>query len=593
MDVIFINAVTFCTEENPHIGQFILRDILKDNYEVECVNFDLLNKRKEIQYVDDFYENIACMGEYILKMKPKVVGFYTICNSAVVAFKTAEYVKKRNPEIHTVFGGPQTSVTVDECLNAFSFIDCICIGESEYSIKLLIDALIEKKELDNVPGVAFRKGNQIIRTEHAQLVNSEELHNYTVFDYTPFKINSDMLFPIEGGRGCPYSCTFCTTSSFWNRTFRIKPVDLLIEEMKFFNKEYGVYKFMIHHDMFTVNRKHVIEFCNRIIEEKLPFEWRCSSRVDVLDEELIDKMKESNCVDIFLGIETGSNRMQKTINKNLNLKNAIKIMKYAVKKGINVTASFMYCFPDETKQDFMDTINMLEKCFYSGIIVELHRYVPTPSTTETKKIIDKMYFDRNAIAISHNNIKFDETFCGLIKQYPNMFSQYYTFDSEIGKTYGRFNLLIDLIIVMDEFFKYSIRAVVEKYGLEKLYFLMEENLDNIYYSIQNERVYARVSVEKRDKYNMIFQMFKEVFENELNSESGQELLFLELFKYEKLKYEYFITKVHTPKVYKFKINMEDALSNMCVNQEDYYVRFSYKNDKVYVQRVIPREKVLC
>ena len=133
-------------------------------------------------------------------------------------------------------------------------------------------------------------------------------------NYAPFSVGKETDIELEAGRGCPYGCTFCSTSPFWGRKFRIKSVEALICEMVSFNKKYGVTKFSLVHDMFTANPGHLEHFCNNIIQEVPNFTWGCSSRVDVLNEAIIDKMRKANCKGIYLGIETGSPSMQKLIN---------------------------------------------------------------------------------------------------------------------------------------------------------------------------------------------------------------------------------------------------------------------------------------
>jgi radical SAM superfamily enzyme YgiQ (UPF0313 family) len=590
MNIIFVNAITFCTEDSPQLGQFILRDILKDQYTVDCINFDYLNKIGEIHYVDELKENIKIMGDYIINQNPRIVGFYTICNAFIISIKLAEYIKKLKPEICIVFGGPQATVTKDECLEAFPFVDVICIGESEFSIKPLINAIVNNCDLLKVPGIAFRSLNGIITTPSARLVSDNELSNYTVYDYSPFKIDSNMLLPMEGGRGCPFSCTFCTTSKFWKRKFRIKPAIILINEMKYFYKNYGVHKFLIHHDLFTANRDYLCDFCNKLIEQKLSIEWWCSSRVDVLDEELIRLMKASKCVDIFLGIETGSQRMQKNINKNIDLYKAQEIIKCIVNNNINVTASFIYCFPDETIDDFKDTIKLMEKCICIGAYTQLHRLVLTPSTEETNKVLNTMYFDpkicfdNSQIAPMLNIVKLDNETSELILRYPNMFSQYYTYDSEVSQKYMRFNYLIDILMLMKDIFGNTNKYLINKYGIEYLYLKMEVELNNTYIEFHDQSIKDLTERVDLNKYFRIYNIFRQLYEEEYNHDC---LIFNEVFLYEHYKYKYIVNSYKTPNIIKFKVNIEKILSTQTIQKEDYYVKYYLKNNMVITQHVKP------
>lgn len=145
MDVVLINGMYFSAYsklETMHIGQFILRDILKKNYSVECINFDYMNQFGEIQYKDSWDENIKIMGDCILDKNPKIVGFYTICTSFLVTIKLADYIKNQNPEIIVIFGGAQATIIAEECLGEFEFVDVIALGESELIIENLINSYV-------------------------------------------------------------------------------------------------------------------------------------------------------------------------------------------------------------------------------------------------------------------------------------------------------------------------------------------------------------------------------------------------------------------------------------------------------------------
>lgn len=94
-EILLVNAVYFSDKDSFHIGQFIIRDILKETYDVEYINFDLMNKIGKLKYSDNLEENIRIMGDYILSRKPKVVGFYTICNAFVITLLTAKYINEK------------------------------------------------------------------------------------------------------------------------------------------------------------------------------------------------------------------------------------------------------------------------------------------------------------------------------------------------------------------------------------------------------------------------------------------------------------------------------------------------------------------
>lgn len=164
--------------------------------------------------------------------------------------------------------------------------------------------------------------------------------------------------PVDVGRGCPFSCTYCSTKTFWKRKFRLRNIKDTVDEMCYVSEKYGINNFDFMHDLFTVNKKRIIEFCAEIQSRGINVRWGCDSRIDTIDFELIDMMIANGLYRIFFGIETGSERMQQAINKKLNLERCDEIVKYCIDKGLEVTTSFIYGFPDETAEDLSQTISM-------------------------------------------------------------------------------------------------------------------------------------------------------------------------------------------------------------------------------------------
>lgn len=472
IDIILVNSIEFIYEkEKPQLGQLILKNILKDHFSVECINFDFLNYTGQLTFEDNLQDNINNFACYILEKKPKAVGFYTICNSFITTIRIAEEINRINNSVKIFLGGPHASVVAKECLEAFSFIDVIAIGESEYNIMDIINCLLYKNDFDNVPSVAYRTLGGVKVNASNRIVCNEELTKYTVYDYYPYIIEHNDVVLLEGGRGCPFACTFCSTSIFWGRKFRIKPINDLVTEMRNFNKLYGTTKFSLNHDLFTANRKYIIEFCNALIEQELIIEWYCSSRIDVLDKEIITLMRKANCTSIYLGIETGSARMQKIINKNLDLNNSIEKIRYLVQIGIKLTVSFIYGYPDETEEDFIETIKMIDIIRNIGVLdIQLSRFIPLPETLETKKIVNKIYFDENDINFSiYKKIVFDEVSKNIIIKYPNLFIQYYSFSSKVRAEYRYFDSFFAAVLSAVSIFYCSIRYILSHYNWLELY----------------------------------------------------------------------------------------------------------------------------
>ncbi len=477
MKTLFVNAIKMSSDYPDYsIGQMILKKILEETQDVELIDFDLMSYRGSFQYGTNLRYSISNMGEYLISKKPSLISFYTMCNMFHIVVELTEYIKSRQKNITIIWAGPQATLLADECMNSFSGVDIISRGEGERNIIPLIRALEEGQSLSKIQGISYRISGNIIHNEDAPLVPAVELHQYTVYDYAPYSIQERGYVELEGGRGCPFECTFCATKTFWQQKFRIKPIEHLVKEMDTFYEMYQIRDFVIIHDMFTANHNHLLEFCEAVRGKK--YRWSCSSRLDVLNEKMIDYMYQSGCVSIYIGIETGSQRMQKIINKKLQLACSLDKIKMICRKGINVTLSFMYGFPEENEQDIRDTLMFIQQLLKCGIFqIQLHQFIPLPKTAETEKVMDCLYWDLEQTDDSVVLPQYlDEACVAKIREHPDIFSSYYTFDTPVKEKYR----YLDALAVL---FHRSTLPEVQK-------LFQRENLTDFY--IRNRQLFKKI-----------------------------------------------------------------------------------------------------
>ncbi len=550
MDIVLVDSLSYSYAGRfPQLGLLSLRQILESKYLVELVNFDYLWSRGVLDLKNSLKDTLNDCAKYILDFNPRVVGFYTICDSYQVTVLLAKLIKVKRNDIIITFGGPQATLTAKESLKAFPFIDYICIGESELIIQQLMEALIKKRFdfVENLSNMAYRKNGEININQSLPIISNEELSIYSVKNHSPFEELFDGKMNIEVGRGCPFNCSFCSTSSFWGRKFRVKPIDEIISEMKYFSKKYGVTEFKFEHDMFTCNKKYIKSFCYKIIEEDLPFTWTCSSRIDTLDDEIIHLMRMAKCIKMYVGIESGSSYMQNIIHKNLNLEKAKHNLILLHKSEIELTVSFIYGFPDETMDSLQETMDMICYLYNIGIEnVQLHMFIPLPNTEEELKINDQLFFcaDDINIGISHTSLK-DKEVQELILSYPKIFSQFYTFKSLIKDNSATLSFFILYISSSIGTFNCCLKYFIRKYGLFGLYQRWIDRFENTKDRINTYSIAENFNFE--DKYRnpkeLIYQCILEELkmkdkklDNEIKNYFEAES---QLYKFEKNNDKYF------------------------------------------------------
>ena len=283
------------------------------------------------------------------------VGFGSVCSSYPVTLRIACEVKRQQPASIVAFGGPQASAVDVATLEAYAPIDLVVRGEAEQTLPQLLDALAQGRLPDNVPGITFRRDGKIVRNPDAEGITDLDTLPFPAFHLLP-DMGTCRFMPLELGRGCPFACTFCSTNDFFRRRFRLKSPARMLEEMRRVKATYGIDTFELVHDMFTVDRKRVAAFCEALLASSDRFYWGCSARTDCIDEELIELMASAGCRGVFLGIETGSARMQKIIDKRLDLKDSAARVRSCSKSKIKTAVSLIVGFPEETKDDLRSTV---------------------------------------------------------------------------------------------------------------------------------------------------------------------------------------------------------------------------------------------
>ena len=369
-------------------------------------------------------------GSYLAARDFDFFGFSTVCSSYPLTLRIAAEIKRAHPKSAVVLGGPQASVVDIATMRSFPWVDLVVRGEAEQTLPALVDALSGDGALAAIPGVTFRRHGEVMRAPDAPLVLDLDALPFPAFHLFP-DVRYCRHFPLELGRGCPFSCTFCSTNDFFRRRFRLKSPAHMIAEMRRVRETYGISSFELVHDMFTVDRKRVIEFCEALLESKRNnpednYIWGCSARTDCVDEELIALMARAGCRGIFFGIETGSRRMQKIIDKGLELNDSAERVRSCDKFKINTAVSLMAGFPDETMTDLRDTAAFfVDSLRYDHADPQLSILAPLAGTPITTQHKDALLLNDDAADMSYRGWRQEPEDHAMIAAHPEIFSSFY------------------------------------------------------------------------------------------------------------------------------------------------------------------------
>jgi len=317
--------------------------------------------------------------ETIATIKPDLIGVSFLSTKLGSVIQTVNIAKKIYPKIPVVLGGAHPSFFYEVSLNQ-TRADFIILGEGEETFAELISCL-EKKEnnFHQIAGLAFKgnQGNITCTAPRALLKNIDQLpfpdRDSLLKQHT---YRPDDLGMMMTSRGCPFNCTFC--ASIWGRNVRYRSVENIIKEIEWLHNNYNVQKIYFKDDTFTLDKSRIYEFCISLQQRNIKIKWECLTRIELIDEELIQKMREAGMDYLKIGIETGSERLLKKTNKNITIAQIRKGAEILRATKQDWSAFFMIGYPDETEEEIFMTWNLIEEI--KPTYVSMSILVPYPGS---------------------------------------------------------------------------------------------------------------------------------------------------------------------------------------------------------------------
>ncbi|MDD5650609.1 MAG: radical SAM protein [Candidatus Nanoarchaeia archaeon] len=293
----------------------------------------------------------------VMEKKPTIVGITMNTETVLIILEIIKKLKEKDSLLKIVVGGPHVNSTKDEIFEYTTNIDCLVYGEGEETMVELV-----KNFGKDIPGVIYP--NKKFKTRPLK-DNLDELPlinlNY-IDDYEPYKIfygSGRKAGSLMTTRGCPYRCIFCNVFVTSGKKYRKMSPDRVIEEIKNLQKNWGINYICFKDSTFTLDREWTTSLCNKILENKLDIEWRCNTRVDLIDRELLLLMKKSGCKCINYGVESGSPRILKILKKDITIERIKEVFKLTHEiGGIETHGGFMIGNPEETLEEVKQTIKL-------------------------------------------------------------------------------------------------------------------------------------------------------------------------------------------------------------------------------------------
>jgi len=378
----------------------------------------LENASMSVKIIDDDLMHMGHekISDLASKLNPKVVGVTSTTSTIKNALKYLESFKKVLPDSLTAIGGPHATFMPTETLKASPYLDVVVMGEGEETITELAGEYCENNQinLEEVKGIAYQdiKNGNIKLNPPRPLIKDLDSIPFPARHLVPFesysvtkKGSSDMIT----SRGCVYSCGYCSSSLIMGKKFRTRSPENVADEIEKLLEDYGVKNIAFMDDTFMLNKRRAYAIADEIKAREIDIGFVASSRVDMVDENLLEKLKGAGLSTLYYGVESGSQRVLDLMKKGITLKQAEDAVKAAKDIGIEVLTSFILGFPGETRKEIDKTINFSIKldADYSQFSI-LTPFPGTPIYHELKEksLLDTENWDRYTVLKSV--IKYDK-----------------------------------------------------------------------------------------------------------------------------------------------------------------------------------------
>lgn len=299
--------------------------------------------------------------------KPRAVGIYSTVISRDTALKMADLAGRRG--IPVVAGGPDPSSGPEIYLRS-GHVDAVARGEGEVAgVELARHfAQSDPADLHDIPGLSFRENGDIVSTADRPYIMDLDTVPYPARDLTDWRAYAATTRRFHGvsqttvmtARGCPFRCTWCCKPVFGEK-YRHRSAGNVVGELLELKQRYRPEMIRFADDIFTINRRKFLELADAIetAEAQIPFE--CLSRVDLVDEEVLRRLKDIGCRKILYGVESGSQRVLDAMKKGITVEEVHEISRLTRRLGIEQYWFLIYGYPPEDVHDLRLTIDMIRR----------------------------------------------------------------------------------------------------------------------------------------------------------------------------------------------------------------------------------------
>jgi radical SAM superfamily enzyme YgiQ (UPF0313 family) len=338
---------------------------------------------RDVELLDAHAERLGyqALAARIASSEPDVIGITATTFTLLDAIETARIAKKAAPSATVICGGLQPFLYPEETARLDAFDVCLR-GEAESTFVPLLNAIENKEPFDQVPGSIFLRDGKVILGPDPEPISELDSIPTAAHDLLDLRLYSSLVTdrsPVGvmiSSRGCPYRCAFCSHSVTGKR-YRVRSAESVVEEMAWC-ESLGMKYILFYDEVMSIQRERMLELCEQISQRGLGLRWMARARAGALDTEMLAAMKRAGCDLVTMGIESGSPKVLKRLNRPQNVDEAVESFTFVRKAGLRSIAYFMIGCPDETETDLRMSLDVAKRA--APDMVHASIFVPYPAT---------------------------------------------------------------------------------------------------------------------------------------------------------------------------------------------------------------------
>ncbi|MCK6505984.1 B12-binding domain-containing radical SAM protein [Myxococcota bacterium] len=317
--------------------------------------------------IDLHVENLmpADAADRVRDFRPDIVALTSKTLGWPAVIEIAQMVRQAAPRARVVVGGPHMSIYPKESMSWDCF-DLAVVGDGEETFLDLCERLESGSDWDDVPGTVVRRSDgEVVQNPARPLPKDIDRYPMPAWDLLPV---SDyhcltLLKPFATmvtTRGCPWHCGYC--SQVYSEKLRFRDVGLVVDEMEFLERKYGVREIVFFDETFTIGKRRMLKFSEEVQRRGLKVKFNIRARVDTVDRDVVRALKKAGLRSIHMGVEAGTDRVLKIMNKQITREQTEQAFRICREEGVDTRGYFMVGYYDATPDDVEDMIS-----FASGL----------------------------------------------------------------------------------------------------------------------------------------------------------------------------------------------------------------------------------